>query len=150
MPATGPRTLRAALVAVVLLGAAAAPVRSDTQSEIADVLAAMTGALADADAGAFLKPIDRKCPAYDTLSNYIPELLRQGTVSSAIEFLKNDGDERRRSVQLDWYLESHSEDAAGPVVRRRVVVDCVFEKQGRSWRIVSLSPVSLFAPQNYE
>lgn len=134
----------------MLLGVLAVPVRADTQSELADVLAGMTGALADADAGAFLQPIDKKCPAYDTLSSYIPELLRQGTISSAIEFLKNDGDERRRSVQLDWYLEIHSEDPAGPVTRRRVVVDCIFEKQGRSWRIVSLSPVSLFAPQNYE
>ena len=146
MPATALNRRRAGALALALLFAVSA-VRADVHADLADVLATMTGALADDNPAAFLAAIDKKSPDYARLSTYVTQLLQQGAVSSSVEFLKDEGSDTRRTVQLDWYLEIHT---SGPLAQRRKVIDCVFEKQGRHWRIVSLSPSSFFAPHNYE
>ena len=64
---------------------------------------------------AFLAAIDKKSPDYARLSTYVTQLLQQGAVSSSVEFLKDEGSETRRTVQLDWYLEIHT---SGPLAQR--------------------------------
>lgn len=135
-------------LALALLPAVAAPAAS--HSEIADLLANMTGALTDGNAAPFLSAFDRKKFAgYDKLESDIFALLKQGDISSSVEFLKDEGNDSHRDVELDWYLSIHSTAPGGPLTERRQAVSCAFEKQGRKWKIVALSPVSFFAPRIY-
>jgi hypothetical protein len=137
------------LAAAVLLFLASSALHADTHAEVADFVASMAAALIDDNAAAFLKAFDKKCPDYDKLSSYIPALLSQGSVSSSIEFLKDEGDDTQRTVELDWYLEIKSEAPSGPVVRRRKAIQCKLEKQKGKWKVTSISPSAFFAPQNY-
>jgi hypothetical protein len=45
-------------------------------------------------------------------------------------------------------MEIHNPDAAAPVIRRREVIHCRMEKQGKHWRVSALDPVSFFDPEN--
>ena len=67
MPATAPNRRRAGALALALLFAVSA-VRADVHADLADVLATMTGALADDNPAAFLAAIDKKSPDYAKLS----------------------------------------------------------------------------------
>jgi hypothetical protein len=114
-----------------------------------DLIASMTAALSDNNAPGFLKALDKAMPGYDHLHEAIPELLGQGDIVSSVQPLRDEGDETKRSLDLDWYLEIRNPDETAPVIRRREVIHCRVEKRGARWRITSLDPISFFDPENY-
>lgn len=132
---------------VVVLFATAA--HADSRSDAIDVIATMTAALADNNAPGFLKPLDRSMPGFNALEIAIPSLLAQGEIASSVEPLRDEGDDTKRTLQLDWYLEIRNLDETAPVVRRREVVRCVMTKREGRWRITSLDPTTFFEPENY-
>jgi hypothetical protein len=131
----------AALLATTLANA-------DTHADILDLVGSMASALSENNAPGFLATFDKAMLGYDHLHEAIPALLDQGEITSSVEPLRDDGDEAKRTVDLDWYLEIHNPDATAPVIRRREVIHCRFEKQGKHWRVTSLDPVSFFDPEN--
>jgi hypothetical protein len=134
-------------VAFVLLSGS---VRADTQADALDTIASMAAALNDNNAPGFLTAVDKAMPGYDQLREAIPALLQQGDINSSVEPLRNDGDETKRALDLDWYLEIHNpDDETAPLIRRREVIHCRVEKQGKHWRITSLNPLSFFEPENF-
>ena len=70
---------------------------------------------------------------------------RQAEVQSSIEVVENEGDDRRRSLELDWILRIRREQEATPG-RRQQRVKCRVEKSGKKWRIIALEPLEFFAP----
>ena len=149
MRATGHRGHAAKTVwcAIALLLVAGA--RADTHADVVDLLASMTAALSDNNAPGFLAPLDKAMPGYDRLHEAIPALLAQGDIVSSVQPLRDDGDETKRSLELDWYLEIRNPDESAGVIRRREVIRCRVEKRGGHWRITSLEPLSLFEPENF-
>ncbi len=143
MPATGPRLLLAA--ALVCFPAA----RADTHDQVVDLFASMSAALTSLNPDRFLAGIDKNSPDRAHLANSIPALLSQGDVSSSIEFVKDDGNDERRTVQLDWYLEIKAAAPVGPLIQRRQIVTCRLEKHKGKWLVETLSPVSLFDPVTF-
>ena len=124
---------------------------ADTHAEIVDVFASMTAALSVDNAAEFMAAFDRDTPDYDKLKAQIGALLDAAETGSDIELVKDDGDESRRSVDLDWYLEMKSRAPGGGVVRRRQVVHCDLRKEKKKhWRIVSISPLDFFAPARFD
>jgi hypothetical protein len=121
---------------------------ADTHTDILDLVGSMASALSENNAPGFLEAFDKAMPGYDHLHEAIPALLDQGEITSSVEPLRDEGDETKRTVDLDWYLEIHNPDAAAPVIRRREVIHCRMEKQGKHWRVTSLDPVSFFEPEN--
>jgi len=124
-------------------------VRADTHADVLDLIASMTAALSDNNAPGFLKALDKATPGYDHLREAIPALLAQGDIASSIQPLRDDGDETRRNVDLDWYLEIRNPNETAPVIRRRQVIRCTVEKRNGHWRITSLDPLSFFEPENF-
>ncbi len=120
--------------------------RADTHSDVVDLFASMAAALSDVNPAQFMKAFDKDMPDYDKLKNEIAALMTQTEVSSAIEVVKDEGDESKRSVDLDWYLQVRSLLPAGPIVTRREVIHCELLKEGKQWKIVSLQPLDFFAP----
>ena len=139
--------MRAIALSAVLVFAVGA--RADTHADVVDVIASMTAALSDNNTPGFLKPIDKTMPGYDELRAAIPALLSQGEIVSSVEPLRDEGDDAKRTLQLDWYLEIRNADETAPVIRRREVIRCGVEKQSGHWRITSLDPLTFFEPENY-
>jgi hypothetical protein len=137
------------LGAIALLLAVGA--RADTHADVVDLLASMTAALSDSNAPGFLGALDKAMPGYDHLCEAIPELLEQADIASSVQPLRDDGDDTKRSLELDWYMEIriHGDSETAPVIRRREVIRCRVEKRGGHWRITSLDPLSFFDPENF-
>ena len=138
------RAIGRRLCLVLTLGVAFA----DTHADVVDLFASMTAALTEdpPNAAGFMKAFDRKMPQYDELSRNIAGILRSWEVGSSIEFLRDEGDGMKRSVDVDWYIELKSRQEDGPAMRRREIVHCELALQNKRWRVVSLRPVSLFKP----
>jgi len=130
----------------VLAGLALALLYGDAQSEVLDLLGSLTAALTEVNVEGFMAAFDKRMPDYDRLKTNVEALVNQADVASSIEPLKNEGDDSRRSVDLDWFLEVRSLLQDGPIVRRREVIHCELQKQGKRWKIVSLKPLEFFAP----
>ena len=86
--------------------------------------------------------LDRAMPDYQTLQDNVVALVAQNDLASSIEVLKEEGDEKRRAVELDWFLEIRSHEIHGPFERRRKIVKCRLERDKKKWKIVALEPAS--------
>jgi hypothetical protein len=123
--------------------------RADTHAEIVDLFASMAAALSDDNPAGFMKGIDRKMPDYDRLKTQIEALVQSSEVGSSVEPVSDEGDESKRAIDLDWYLELRSRAPGGPSMQRRSVLHCQVEKQGKRWRVVSLKPAAFFDAPKY-
>jgi hypothetical protein len=104
-----------------------------------DVFRAVTEALANQDADAFLDQFDTKMPQYEKLRDEIRDLFgRAQEIGSTIDVITDEGSEQKRMLELDWLLKI---DNAEP---RRQIVKCQVEKQGKKWKIIALDPVEFF------
>lgn len=105
--------------------------------------------LATENPAGFLKRFDPTMPGYAKLASGVRALLRLADLQSGAEVrdLRDAGNGRQEAV-IDWYLEFRPRDASQslPVLRRRELLKASFIKQGKRWRIVSLEPLSFFAP----
>lgn len=128
-----------------LLAICVGALRADTHDEIVDHFAAMAAALADDNAPGFLARIDKGMPGYEDLKIQINAMVDLASVASDIDPQKDTGDNQQRSVDLDWYLVMRSKLPDGPLVRRRQVIHCDLRKEGRHWKIVTMTPLSFFA-----
>jgi len=141
MPATGHELARRAF-----LVALAAPLLADTRQEILDLITELASALSEGNGLAFLDHIDHAMPDYQKLEQNILALTEQNEVSAAIDILKQEGDDRTQTVELDWLLQIRSREDNGPIERRRETVKCRAERKKKNWKIASLEPIALFAP----
>ena len=104
-----------------------------------EVFRAVTEALANQDADAFLNQFDPKMPQYEKLRDEIQELFGMAQeIGSTVDVITDEGDELKRTLDLDWLLKI---DNAEP---RRQIVKCQVEKQGKKWKITALDPVEFF------
>jgi hypothetical protein len=104
-----------------------------------EVFRAVTEALANQDADAFLDQFDSKMRQYETLRDEIQDLFGAAQeIGSTIDVISDEGDDQKRTLELDWLLKIDNNDA------RRQIVKCQVEKQGKKWKITALDPVAFF------
>jgi hypothetical protein len=148
MRATALRTvahalLRAALALVPTLGILVC-LHADTHADVIDLFTSMAAALSEINVAQFMDAFDKDMPDYGNLKTGVTAMVRQADVTSSIEPLSDEGDDTKRTVDLDWYLEIKSVLPDGPVVRRREVVHCELRKEKKHWKIVALKPIEFF------
>lgn len=90
------------------------------------------------DAGPFLEKFDPKMPGYATLRDEVESLLVGSKVGSVIEIVTDDGDNRKRSLELDWLLQIEDQPS------RREIVKCKIEREGKDWKITAFEPIDFF------
>ena len=73
-------------------------------------------------------------------------LVREFVAQSSIDPVKNEGDDRNRTLELDWRLTLVDQQNDAAATHREQNVTCRLVKTGRKWRITAFEPVSLFAP----
>jgi hypothetical protein len=148
MRATEPRhvahaLLRAALALLPALGLLVC-LHADTHDDVIDLFTSMAAALSEINVPQFMDAFDKDMPDYGNLKTGVTALVRQADVTSTIEPLSDEGDDTKRTVELDWYLEIRSLLPDGPLVRRREVVHCELRKEKKHWKIVALKPIEFF------
>jgi len=117
---------------------------ADTHDDVVDLFASMAAALSEINVPQFMDAFDKDMPDYEKLKNAVTALVNQAEVSSSVEPVKDEGDDTKRTVELDWYLEIRSLLPDGPVVHRREVILCELRKEKKRWKIVSIKPLEFF------
>lgn len=122
----------------------------DPPKDVIDFFRSVAATLADADltphevgrhpphATEFLEHFDKSMPGYAKFSDQIEAMVGAGEVSTTIDFINTQGDNKKRTLDLDWLLLCEGE---GP---KRAVVKCTIEKRGKKWKITSLAPIEFF------
>jgi hypothetical protein len=122
-----------------LLAASLAAWGQDRPPAEMEVFRGVSEALANLDADAFFDQFDRQMPDYDKLRDEIRELVGTAQeIGSTIDVITDEGDDEKRTMELDWLLKIDNNDA------RRQIVKCRVEKQGKKWKITALEPVEFF------
>jgi hypothetical protein len=121
---------------------------ADPPSDVVEFFRSVTQALADAhtqsallpnNAAGFLRNFDSAMPRYADLRAEIEDLVARGTISNAAEFVTDDGDENKRTLQIDWLLEIENQRP------RREILKCTIERRDKGkWKITALAPVEFF------
>jgi hypothetical protein len=87
---------------------------------------------------AFLDDFDKSMPGYAALSDQIEAMVAGGEVSTTIDFVNTEGNDQKRTLDLDWLLQCEGQRP------KRQVVKCTIEKRGRKWKITSVAPLEFF------
>jgi hypothetical protein len=136
-------------VAILLLASMMA--FEDPPKDVVEFFASVAATLADADratddpqptarhAQQFLEHFDKSMPGYAEFSNRIEALVGGGEVATTIEFVNTEGDDKKRTLDLDWLLECAGRSA------KRAMIKCTIEKRGKKWKITSIAPVEFFS-----
>ncbi len=113
--------------------------------DVRDFLRTAAEALVNDDASEFMGKFDRNLPEYATLRSEIEGLLAAYDVGSSIEVVKDEGDNQKRTLELDWLLVT-TEKAANHSngISRRQIVKCRIERRGKQWKITGFEPVGFF------
>jgi hypothetical protein len=87
---------------------------------------------------AFLDDFDKSMPGYAALSDQIEAMVAAGEVSTTIDFVNTEGNDQKRTLDLDWLLQCEGQRP------KRQVVKCTIEKRGKKWKITSIAPLEFF------
>jgi hypothetical protein len=118
---------------------------ANVEQDVSDVVAAMASGLSEGNAAAFLKAVDASLPGYESFAANVRGLVAQNALSSSIEIVKQDGDDRGRNLELDWLLEITGTDGNRNFVRRRERVKVRLERRKGKWRVTGIEPRGFFA-----
>jgi len=133
----------------LLLVPLAARLRADSAQDVWDLFASMASALSAGNAIEFMNAFDPAMPGYEALRASVTALLSEADVQSSIELVEEEGDDRSRSVELDWLVHIVDRDDNTVAERRQERVKCHVEKSGKKWRIAGLEPLEFFAPPHW-
>ena len=135
-------------IAALLLAAMAF---EDPPKDVIDFFRSLAATLADADRDArqikmqrprhateFLDHFDKSMPGYAEFSDQIEAMVGAGEVSTNIDFVNTAGNDRKRTLDLDWLLQCEGQRP------KRAVIQCIIEKRGKKWKITSIAPLEFF------
>src|SRR4249920_400477 len=103
-PATVPEMTRRVLLLVPLAACCRA---ADPAQEVIDLVADAAASLSAGSVPRFLKAFDPAMEGYAKLRENVTGLVALGEIQSLIDPLDDEGDDRRRTVQLRWTLRLH-------------------------------------------
>jgi hypothetical protein len=118
---------------------------AEPPGEVLELFREAADALANDDSDTFLAKFDRNMTGYAAFRDEIAGLLAAHDVGSTIEVVNDEGDDQKRSLDLDWLLVIGEKNSVnGTKETRRRVLKCRIERQGKQWKIVALEPVEFF------
>ena len=118
---------------------------ADTTADVLNVFTSAAEGLINDDSASFFDSFDRNMPGYAALQDNVKGLLAAYAVGATIEVITDEGDDRKRTVELDWLLILTQKGATNsPQQTRRQVVKCTVERRGKQWKITALEPVDFF------
>ena len=123
----------------------------DPPRDVIDFFRSMASALADAgrdvnskernrprDAADFLQYFDPSMPDYEQFDSQIQDMLGAGEVQTTVDFVNSEGNNQKRTLDLDWVLECEGQRP------KRALIKCTIEKRGKKWKVTSIAPIEFF------
>ncbi len=129
-----------------LLAIWAVPLLADAKQQVFDLLTKIAAALSDDDPMTFLGAVDHNMLHFHEFESNLMALTDQADIANSIEILSDSGDDTHRQEELDWFMQVVGKSEFHPVEQRREVVRVALERRGKKWKIVSIEPLSFFAP----
>ena len=117
--------------------------------EPSDAVQRAAAALGDGDIKKFAAAFDPSATGLAQMRAQAAQLVGQADAQSNIEFRGESGDNRVRTLPMDWELRI-TDKATQAVTRRQARVTCRVELRGGEWRILSLEPRDFFRPPHVE
>lgn len=112
-----------------------------------DTVAEMAGSLAESEPAAFFGAFSREFPQREELFRNVRALEREFEIASTVEVIESTEQDGEASLALDWSVELRPRAGTGELVRRRERIEVKMRREGRHWRVISLRPLSFFAPR---
>ena len=123
--------------------------RGDASDDVWEVFVKLAAALAEDNASGFLDAIDPAMAGFEQLKTNIEGMIQQAEIRSIIDKVSDSGDDRARSVQLDWFLQLKRRGSGDRTEERQQVLKCDVALQGKRWRVERIDPIQFFAPPNF-
>lgn len=118
---------------------------AEPPADVLELFREAADALANDDSDTFLAKFDRNMTGYAAFRDEIVGLLAAHDVGSTIEVVNDEGDDQKRSLDLDWLLVIGEKNSVnGTKETRRRVLKCRIERQGKQWKIRALEPLDFF------
>ncbi|HEY3739140.1 MAG TPA: hypothetical protein VGL53_04810 [Bryobacteraceae bacterium] len=134
----------AAILAILSLAAASAAA-PNPEADAWDVVATMAAALAEPNEYAFMKPIAKSVAEHGYLELQVRALVHTNDVVSSISPVTNEGDDKQRTLEVDWYMQIHPQAPGRSLIERRENIKLTMVKAGKHWMITAISPATFFA-----
>jgi hypothetical protein len=125
--------MKAALFVLVSLFALA-----ETPPAVTELLRLTTDAMANSDATEVLRHFDPAMPSYADFAQRISVLLGSDSAASTVEIIRDEGDESKRKLELNWLLQ------IGNSRQKRGKVTVTVERKGSAWVFTSIEPLQFF------
>ena len=122
------------------------PLLADAKQQVFDLFTRVASALSDDDPMVFLSAVDHDMPHFEDFQTNLIALTDQADIANSIEVLSDTGDDMHRTEELDWFMQIVGKSESHPVEQRREVATFRLERRRKKWKIVSIEPLSLFAP----
>lgn len=118
---------------------------ADDKAVVADFLGDAAADLSSGNARGFIRRFDREMTGYGKLESEVTSLLKIAEVSSSAQVLEQKSADSGWLVTVDWFVElkPHGQQLASE--RRREVLQVRLKRVGKSWKILTLEPQTLFA-----
>jgi hypothetical protein len=123
---------------------------ADSAVDCEEVVRKAVEAMKSRNAAALWLLFDPAMPGFKQLRADSGALLAVANVASSVNFVKNQGDDAARTLQLDWQMEIDQQMRATGVTNRRLAVTLALKHEAGAWRIVKMSPAEVFAPTHVE
>ena len=114
-------------------------------AEAWDVVYSFAQSLNDDSAAPGMRQFDPAMPGFADLKNAVAALWTRYRIEPALDLKSNEGDDTLRVLEIDWTLTLNNPQDPVDSTSRELKTTCRVAKQGKAWRIVEFSPVSLFA-----
>jgi hypothetical protein len=122
---------------VLLLAAEKTPLSS---------LANLATALTESDSDDALDLFDSNMKSYPEIEQKLEALTAQADINCAIDVVTDEETNGIHKMDLDWFMQLKSQIDDSQLERRRVRVQVEMRQIKGVWKIVSLSPLSIFDP----
>jgi hypothetical protein len=130
----------------VLLGALLCLIaRADDSADVHRVIGDLANAISAGEVSQAMSGFSKKCADYGKLNDYFDALAGAYFVENTVAFTDEEISATEASVSLHWDLALTTKQS-GFTKNRSADVTVKLAREGKHWRIMELTPLSLFDP----
>jgi hypothetical protein len=111
-----------------------------------DSLAKLASALSENDSDDALEYFDSHMQSYGQIEQKLEALTAQAEIHCAIDVVTDVEANGVHKLDLDWFMQLKSQIDDSQLERRRERVQVEMKKFKNTWKITSLSPITIFDP----
>lgn len=123
---------------------------ADSSADVFRVVADMASGLSEDHLPAFSNALSASMPERQKLIDDVRATLDQADVKTSIERISDEGDDQKRTLVLDWQTSFHRKGPDLRIMERHEAVTLIFAREGKRWKVISVSPLSFFTPPNFQ